>query len=124
MVKLENFKLSEFDDPDFPNSGEENMCPIFLTKLDLARSIAGVPFRITSGWRSKSRNERVGGKINSSHLVGKAADIACIDSRSRFIIVKALIEAGFNRIGINAGRGFIHVDNDPAKDPDCIFLYR
>ena len=123
MEKLENFDFSEFDDPDFPNSGKEKMLPIFLTKIDMARSRAGIPFRITSGWRSEERNRRVGGSAKSSHLIGKAADIAAIDSTSRFIIVKALMEVGFTRIGINAGKGFIHVDNDESKSQNVIFLY-
>jgi hypothetical protein len=33
-----------------------------------------------------------------------------------------LFEAGFNRIGIH--EHFIHVDDDPSKDADVVWLYK
>lgn len=89
--------------------------------LDAARSIAGVPFKITSGYRTAKHNLKVGGSENSSHLRGKAADIACRHSSTRFRIIAALIAAGFTRIGI--GATFIHVDNDSVKTPGVAWLY-
>ncbi len=115
-----HFELSEFDSPDEKGSGKY-MYEKFLSMLDDARGIAGVSFTINSGFRTKSRNAYVGGKINSSHQYGYAADIHCTDSRSRFIIINALIKAGFSRIGV--GKTFIHVDNDPDKDANVIWTY-
>ncbi len=69
---------------------------------------------MTSGYRTEVRNRQVGGKVNSSHLIGKAADIHAPTSMVRFRIIAALVAAGFTRIGI--GRTFIHVDNDSTKD--------
>lgn len=109
---LRHFSIEEFDSPDLPNSGI-NMDGDFLKMLDTARDTAGVPFKITSGYRSKEHNERVGGVPNSSHLKGYAADIACVAGRDRFIIIDSLIKAGFSRIGV--ANTFIHVDNDPDK---------
>ena len=120
MSELQYFRLTEFDSPDEPNSGRR-MCGDFLFMLDEARDIAQVPFRITSGVRSISHNKAVGGTENSSHLRGKAADIACTDSYDRFRIVAALLAVGFNRIGI--GETFIHVDNDEIKTPCRVWLY-
>jgi hypothetical protein len=37
------------------------------------------------------------------------------------IIVKALLEVGFKRIGIDDT--FIHVDCDPTKDQNLIWVY-
>lgn len=34
---------------------------------------------ITSGWRCKELNDKIGGVINSQHLVGQAVDIICND---------------------------------------------
>ena len=93
----------------------------FLVMLDEARSIAGVSFHINSGYRTRVHNERVGGSKNSSHLRGLAADIRCRNSSERFLIVAALIAAGFNRIGI--ANSFIHVDNDSVKTPGVAWLY-
>ena len=107
---MQYFKYKEFDSPDLPGSGSDFMCPDFLELLDFARGQSGIEFRITSGYRSREHNAKVGGKPESSHLVGKAADIACKNSLDRFIIVSTLLDAGFTRIGI--GNTFIHVDSD------------
>lgn len=115
------FNYSEFDSPDAPGSGEKHMDKDFLAMLDRARTLAGVPFKINSGYRTAARNKAVGGVKGSSHTKGQAADIHCSDSRARAHIVGALMEAGFNRIGIAAT--FIHVDNDPEKPEDVIWLY-
>ena len=121
MTDLQYFRIEEFDSPDEPGSGRR-MCGDFLFMLDEARDIAQVPFRITSGVRSTSHNMAVKGSMNSSHLRGKAADIACTTSAERFRIVAALIAVGFNRIGI--GETFIHVDNDDEiKTPGVVWLY-
>ena len=116
-MALKYFKLSEFDDA--PGTGK-NMKKDFLKKLDKARAIADVPFKITSGYRSKETNKRAKGVSTSSHLKGLAADISCKDSSTRQKIVNALIQAGFTRIGI--ADTFIHCDTDKDKQ-DAIWLY-
>tara|TARA_R110000744_G_scaffold345146_2_gene450583 strand:- start:173 stop:598 length:426 start_codon:yes stop_codon:yes gene_type:complete len=123
-MSLKYFTLDEFDDT--PGTGK-NMKKDFLLKLDEAREIAGIPFNITSGWRSIKTNERLikeGYKAskNSSHLAGVAADIACNDSLNRVKIVAALVRAGFTRIGVSDKRGFIHVDSDITKN-DALWIY-
>jgi len=117
---MRHFNHHEFDSPDAPGSGAK-MDPEFLELLDDARQLAGVPFKINSGYRTPKRNKTVGGTENSSHLRGYAADISCTNSTQRFRIIAALIAAGFTRIGI--GRSFIHVDNDPLKTPGVSWLY-
>ena len=120
-----HFELSEFDSPDEVGSGS-NMDNAFLQMLDDARGIAGIPFRITSGFRTPSHNAYVGGvqpslkSKGSSHLFGYAADIYCKSGADREVIVAALIKAGFRRIGI--ANTFIHCDNDPDKN-NSIWLY-
>ena len=119
-MDLKYFSLDEFSSPDLPNSGV-NMDSNFLAMLDNARDIAQIPFKINSGYRTKERNELAKGKKDSSHLVGKAADIACSGSRERWIILDSLIQVGFNRIGI--ADTFIHVDSDESKSPNVIWTY-
>ena len=117
---MKYFKLSEFDSPDLVGSGEA-MDKEFLSKLDQARSLCDIPFRITSGYRSEAHNLKVGGVSNSSHIKGLAVDIACTNSAARHIIVSALLKVGLNRIGI--ADTFIHVDRDPSKVANVIWTY-
>lgn len=119
------FSLREFDSPDLPGSGNR-MRAEFLRRLDTARHISQTPYVITSGFRSLAANDDLikrGYKAsrNSSHLIGWAADIEATNSRTRHRILKGLIEAGFNRIGISSS-GFIHVDADPRKK-EAVWLY-
>jgi len=121
---MKYFTYKEFDSPDEPGSGK-NMRQDFLELLDFAREESGTPFKITSGFRTEAYNKDLlkrGYKAskNSSHLKGCAADISCTDSVKRSLIVRALINVGFTRLGI--AKSFIHVDNDSNK-PDAIWLY-
>ena len=123
-MSLKYFKLSEFDSPDSKGSGK-NMTRDFLKKLDRARDIANVPFKISSGYRTAQHNDNLRkqgykASANSSHLKGCAADIVCKDSGIRQKIVNGLIQAGFTRIGI--ANSFIHCDTDKDKN-DAIWLY-
>lgn len=123
MANFENskfFKSIEFDSPDALGSGKK-MQESHLQKLEIARYLASIPFIITSGFRTPGHNRKVGGKKDSSHLSGYASDIKATSSSHRYIIINALIEAGFHRIGI--GKGFIHADNDPTKPPSVVWLY-
>ena len=116
-MNFKYFSLSEFDCPSLPQSGK-NMDTNFVYKLEHARELAGIPFKITSGYRTKEYNEDLlkrGYKAskNSSHLKGVAADIAVGSGSERYIILNALIRAGFKRIGV--AKGFIHCDTDDSK---------
>lgn len=119
-MELNYFGIEEFDSPDLPGSGEL-MNEETLMMLDKAREIAGVPFKINSGVRTEEHNEKVGGKPNSAHTRGYAFDIHVQSSRHRMLILSALIEVGFNRIGI--AKTFIHADNDPDLPQDVAWLY-
>lgn len=100
---------------------EDNMNTSFLDVLDSAREYAGIPFHINSAFRTEQHNIAIGGKENSSHLKGLAVDISAKDSRTRFVILNALIHVGFNRIGI--ADTFIHVDLDLDKSEQVIWTY-
>lgn len=115
-----HFDISEFDSPDEKGSGSR-MQPSTLQMLNDARGIAGIPFKINSGFRTKSHNAYIGGAKLSSHLYGYAVDIHCTDSRRRAIIIDALRQAGFTRFGV--ADTFIHTDSDPDKDQNVMWLY-
>ena len=124
-----HFETQEFDSPDLPNSGI-NMDNAFLQMLNDARGIAGIPFKITSGYRTKEYNEDLlkrGYKAskNSSHLIGKAVDISVQSGNERYIILNALIQAGFRRLGV--AKTFIHCDSDSIEQggtkPNSVWTY-
>ena len=110
-MNFKYFSFAEFNCPSLPDSGK-NMDINFIYKLEHARELAGIPFRITSGYRTAEHNQKVGGVSNSSHLNGLAADIS--------IVLNALIKAGFKRIGV--AKTFIHCDTDDSK-PNSVWTY-
>lgn len=114
------FEYREFDSPDEKGSYQK-MDVDFLNRLADAREIAKIAFKITSGYRTPAHNEKIGGVRQSSHCLGYAADIYAPTSAQKFIIVSALIEVGFNRIGVS--KNFIHVDSDPTKPDSVIWTY-
>lgn len=123
-MKFQYFSYDEFDSPLQEGSGQL-MSNELISMLDHARDLAGVEFKITSGYRIEAdidRLKKAGYKVSSksSHLKGLAADIACNNS-TRYNILESLLKVGFNRIGI--GSTFIHVDIDLDKPPFTIWTY-
>lgn len=115
---LRNFKLSEFDSRDLPGSGNM-MQKSTLIKLQNARTRAGIPFVINSGYRTPAHNRAVGGSANSAHTRGHAVDIRARTANEKYKIVKACMAAGFTRIGIY--KNFVHVDDDPSLPQNVIW---
>lgn len=84
-----------------------------IVLLDHARDIAGVPFQITSSYRTPERSVLVGGSKTDAHteIPCTAFDIYCNwaggkwNSRAAFKIIAALIQVGFKRIGVNGKNG-------------------
>ena len=99
---------------------EYKMDEDFLAKLDDAREFAGFPFFINSAYRSPEHPESIKNPT-SSHIKGLAVDIRSIDSKTRYLIIDALMHVGFNRIGI--ADTFIHVDDDRNKACGVIWTY-
>mgnify|MGYP005989571497 FL=1 len=117
---MKYFEYEEFDSPDVQGSGQL-MDPKLLEMIDEVREIYGKPIRINSGYRTEAHNRKVGGVDSSSHIKGLAIDVSCTKSDDRFKMLTALIEVGFNRIGV-AG-SFIHVDIDKDKSQNVIWTY-
>ena len=99
---------------------EYKMDEDFLAKLDDAREFAGFPFFINSAYRSPDHPESIKNPT-SSHIKGLAVDIRASDSKTRYLIIDALMHVGFNRIGI--ADTFIHVDDDRNKACGVIWTY-
>ena len=91
-----------------------------LNCSEQARIKADVAFPITSWNRCIEHNKNIGGSPTSDHREGEAIDIFCPDSTTRFIMIIALLEAGFICIGINIEKQFIHAS---LNGPSRIFIY-
>lgn len=122
LNKINNMK--HFNKDEFTCDGVNcfnKMNANLLKMLDDARELSNTPFKITSSWRSKEKNESLkNSSKNSSHLKGLAVDIACDNGTNRIKIITALIKVGFTRIGIS--KTFIHVDVDNSKN-NSIWTY-
>ena len=73
MSNFKHFKWKEFDCKSGKGKGVDNMDENFICMLDDAREIAGIPFNITSGYRTPEynqalREEGYGASKNSSQL--------------------------------------------------------
>jgi hypothetical protein len=124
-MKIEFFKLSEFDSKDvngvkIPGSGG-NMRASTLLKADATRANYGKPLVVASGYRTPERNKQVGGVKNSSHLIGYAIDWKDITDDELIRFLDAAWDAGFRRFGIMATG--IHTDDDPTKTSPSIWDY-
>lgn len=82
--------------------------PTLLIALNRLRSLWGRPIVVTSGLRCKPWNTRVGGKPDSEHLTGEAADIECPDSSMRYELLRLVFRFDIvTRVGI--GKTFLHL---------------
>lgn len=86
--------------------------PDLIRGLEVLRSIVNAPVIIASGCRCDKRNAAVGGKRNSLHVVGKAADIivrGLLLSRL-FTTAAGILEFHNGGLGVYPSQGFIHAD--------------
>lgn len=112
------FKESEFA---CKHCGAVDMDATFINLLTQLRRAAAFPFVINSGFRCPEHNRAEGGHPNSSHLVGKAADVRAEANWQKFRIVREAIRVGFTRIGV--GKTFVHLDYDLDKPQETLWTY-
>jgi len=91
-----------------------------VEKLQKVRDLCGFPLTVNSGCRCELHNKRVGGRVNSAHLTGKAVDIAVKNSWERYFILDAALRAKFSRIGIY--ETYVHLDIDTLKPQRVLWL--
>ena len=103
-------KWSMFDSPDKLGSGKYFMEsePVFI--LDEVLRKERINAFIMIGYVSKSYADKTALPSNSSHRVGKAIKVRCINKIKRFKIIKGLIQYGIERIHVS--NEFIYFDTD------------
>lgn len=91
------------------------------------RDFYGKPITPTSSTRCRDhpaeKKKTKEKQESASHPKGYADDIPAPTGGERIAIVRAALEAGYRRIGINAEKGFIHLDDDPDKLPS-LWIYK
>lgn len=92
-----------------------------LKKLDQTRDFAGCPFQISCSYRSRAWDVSKGRSGNSAHTKGFAFDVEARTDHRRFLILRAAILCGWNRIGV--AKTYIHLDNDPGLTKEVSWLY-
>lgn len=88
--------------------------PELITKLEDLRKLAARPVLVTSGYRCQTRNRKVGGRENSYHLKGMAADIR-IPGLNQDKAADLGKQAGFNGIGIYQRHVHLDIRDKPAR---------
>jgi uncharacterized protein YcbK (DUF882 family) len=93
------------------------LCAMVLEPLRLAW---GGPLVIVSGWRSPVHNLRVGGALESFHLLGDAADIAPVDLDrvdELHTVIQRMVRQGLRLPvgGLGLYPNWVHVDVRPRR---------
>lgn len=116
MKITSNFIREEFDCRDgtkYPKEWINVRLKPLCEQLEIIRNSVGVPLYILSGYRTPDHNLKVGGKKNSKHIQGIAADIICkgVSGTKLGDIIKRLIEAGnLSDGGLGIYKNFVHYD--------------
>lgn len=115
-----NFSLDEFASADgTAPSGEvlKNLTEL-AKNLEVLRKHIGQPIRITSGFRSKEHNKKIGGALNSYHVLGMAADIQVAKMTPEQVAkaVELLISEGkMKQGGVGIYKTWLHYDHRGTK---------
>jgi uncharacterized protein YcbK (DUF882 family) len=96
--------------------GKADVSQALVDRLDQIRETMDAPLHVNSGCRCEAYNAKVGGKPDSAHTHGTAADIRIPDGATRFKFLQVAFVL-FPRIGVYDS--FIHVDVD-AKLPQSV----
>jgi len=115
MKLSKNFYLSEFKSKDGSVADQNviNNLIILAEQLEVLRAHLGSPITITSGYRSRNHNLRIGGASNSTHVKGMAADIKIPNytpSQVYSAIEKLIKEGKMIEGGIGLYKTWVHYD--------------
>ena len=102
--------------------GADHVSMELVTRLERLRSFLRIPIVIRSGVRCRTYNAKVGGKPDSAHITGEAADIACSASKTRYLMKRWIyVWALFSRIG--TGKDYLHLDVSVALPLEVEWTY-
>ena len=108
----QHFKVKEFACKD--GSQVVFIDSYLVSILDILRNEVGKPVIINSGYRTPTRNEKVGGAKYSYHMRGMAADIR-INGMTAKEIANKLNKIIPNECGIIVYNKWVHIDTRTKK---------
>jgi uncharacterized protein YcbK (DUF882 family) len=105
--KVKEFACSDGSDPIFIDSE-------LVTILQKIRDHFGKAVKITSAYRTPTKNKACGGAAYSQHLYGRAADVKIpgVTPKAVAAYAETLLK---NRVGIGVYKSFVHVDTRKTK---------
>lgn len=129
---MKYFTFTEFERSDtatryaidnrMPESAKKNVAALVDNVLDPLREAWGKPIQVTSGYRNKELNKRVGGVATSQHTSGQAADITTgnkVDNAKLFQLAIDL-KLPFDQLiwekGDKDGPGWIHISHKQGNN--------
>ena len=89
LTELTRTSVSANNTPEA--SAVDNLIALVDNVLDPLRERYGKPIRVTSGYRSKEVNKRIGGAPTSQHTKGEAVDFVCDDMKTAFEIIRTTL---------------------------------
>jgi len=98
---------------------KDSLTKVAKELLEPIRIGLNLPVRITSGYRGKTLNERVGGSLTSQHCKGEAADfeVQGYDTREKRIeVIKWIVKQGFSFGQLLLERNIIHISLGTKKE--------
>ena len=121
MYLTKDFNSIEFackDGTPVPTSLMGNVRELAENLQVIRDHLGGERLSVLSGYRTKSHNEKVGGKTNSQHLLAKASDLTTKKLRPKqlaALIEKLILEKKIKNGGIGVYPGFVHYDIGPVR---------
>ena len=109
-IPLSSWPYRYFQPPEVACKGTGKILinEMALTALDNLRTHLGHSISLSSAFRSKYHNSKVGGSPKSSHLEGHAFDIR-LQGKDKETIRKVAEQVGFKGFGMRY-QTFIHID--------------
>lgn len=114
-----HFSLSELATSTPPEEAVASLRRLCLEVLEPVRLKLGCPLRVTSGYRSREHNARIGGSPRSQHLRGEAADVVPLGlpvEEAMRLIAEIIQDIPAGQIIIYPS-GFLHISIDLGRQP-------
>ena len=122
---IEELSKTSTELPNVPTEEHKrNLCLLVEKVLDPLRIVYGKPIYVTSGYRSKEVNKKVGGVTTSLHLKGCAADITTKDKTYNIMLYYLLMwMATFDGMNVTKvinekGGKWIHIEYVEGNTPN------